>query len=147
RDDQERRAGDLGIEELARELVGAAHHVSDDDADLAADTVVAVGHRRYEPFVLADDELLVLVLGEGREDAGLGGSGVREEIIDPRVLQGLDEQHAAGAGDRLAHVSPFLSRGSAPPAQRAGSWARVASSASRATSSAGRAHAAGFGAS
>ena len=53
---------------------GAAHHVGDDDADLAADAVIAVGHRRHEPLVLADDELLVLVLGERREDAGLGRS-------------------------------------------------------------------------
>src|SRR4029450_13291502 len=80
----------------------------DDDADLAADAMVAVGHRRHGALVLTDDELLVLVLGEGRKDTGPGGAGGREEIIDPRVLQGLDEQHAAGAGDGLAHESPSL---------------------------------------
>jgi hypothetical protein len=35
---------------------------------LAAHPVIAVGHRRHEPLVLADDELLILVLGEGGED-------------------------------------------------------------------------------
>src|SRR5262249_33480692 len=80
-----------------------------DDADVAAQAVIAVGHRGHEPFVLADDELLVLVLGERGEDPGLGGARVREEIVHARVLQGLDEQHAAGAGDGLAHWRPSLS--------------------------------------
>ena len=106
-DDQQRRAGDLGVEELSGQLVRPAHHVRDDDADLAADPVVAVGHRRHEPLVLADDELLVLVLRERREDPGLRGARIREEIVDPRVLQGLDQQHPAGAGHGLAHRLPL----------------------------------------
>ncbi len=106
-DDQQRRAGDLGVEELSGQLVRPAHHVRDDDADLAADPVVAVGHRRHKPLVLADDELLVIVLRERREDPGLRGARIREEIVDPRVLQGLDQQHPAGAGHGLAHGLPF----------------------------------------
>src|SRR5207245_10821135 len=96
------------------------------DTHLAADAVIAVGHRRHEPFMLADDELLVLVLGEGREDPGLGGAWIREEIIDPGVFQGLDEQHAAGTGDGLAHALTLcpVSLGGAPrpagPQPRAG---------------------------
>ena len=145
-DDQQRRAGDLGVEELSGQLPRAAHHVGDDDAHLAAGPVIAVGHCRHEPLVLADDELLVLVLGEGREDPGLGGARIGEEILHARVLQGLHEQHAAGAGDGLSHGDPLSYLGKRL-SQRAGRCARVASSASRATSSAGRAHAAGFGAS
>src|SRR5262249_37870830 len=99
--------GNLRVEELAGQLPRAAHDVGDDDADVAAQTVIAVGHRGHEPFVLADDELLVLVLGERGEDPSLGGARVREEIVHARVLQGLDEQHAAGAGDGLAHWGPL----------------------------------------
>src|SRR3989454_4520447 len=100
-------AGDLGVEELSGELVRAPHHVRDDDADLAADPVVPVRHRGDEPFVLADHEPLVAVLGERREDPGLRGPRVREEVLDARVLQGLEEQHSAGAGDGLAHGLPL----------------------------------------
>src|SRR2546425_9750791 len=55
--------------------------------------------------VLADHEPLVAVLGERREDPGLRGTRVREEVLDARVLQGLEEQHSAGPGDGLAHRS------------------------------------------
>src|SRR5439155_1904849 len=113
RDDQQRRARDLRVEQLSGELIRAAHHVRDDDTDLAADAVIAVGHRGHESFVLADDELLVAVLGQCREDPGLCGARIREEILDPRVLEGLDQQHAAGARDRLAHGLP---RGEVPVA-------------------------------
>jgi len=114
-DDQERGARVLGVEELAGELIGAAHHVRDDDADLAAEAVVAVGHRRHEPLVLADHEPLLFALGERREDPGLRGAGIREQVLDPRVLQGLEQQHAAGAGDRLAHVNLTVVRGRPGP--------------------------------
>src|SRR5439155_22342070 len=61
----------------------------------------------HEPLVLADDELLVLVLGERRENPGLRGARICEEIVDPSVLQGLDQQHPAGAGHGLTHGLPF----------------------------------------
>ena len=109
-DDQQRGAGDLGVEELAGELVGAAHHVGDDDADLAAHAVVAVGHRRHQSLVLAHHEPLIAVLGERREDPGLRGAGVREQILDARVLQRLEEQHPARSRDGLAHGSPRCHR-------------------------------------
>jgi hypothetical protein len=105
-DHQQRGAGDLRVEELAGQLVRATHDVRDDHTDLAAEAVIAVGHRRHQPLVLADDQLLIAVLGQRREDAGLGRAGVREEVFDPGVLEGLDEQHPAGPGNRLAHWSP-----------------------------------------
>src|ERR1700730_3377354 len=106
RDDQQRRARDLGIEELSGELVRPAHHGGDDDAALAGQAVIAVGHRRDQPFVLADHQPLIAILGDGREDPGLRGARVREEVLDPRVLQGLEEQHPARAGDGLSHGLP-----------------------------------------
>ena len=106
RDDQQRRAGHLRIEELPGELVRAAHDVGDDDADLAADAVVAVGHRGHQPLVLADHQPVVAILGDGREEAGLRGARVGEQVLHARVLQGLEEEHPAGAGDGLAHGLP-----------------------------------------
>ena len=105
-DDQDRGARHLGIEELAGELVRAAHHVRDDHAHLAADPVIAVGHGRHQPFVLAHHQALVAVLRDGGEDPGLGGARIGEEVFHPRVLERLQEEHSAGAGDRLAHGRP-----------------------------------------
>jgi len=45
--------------------------------------VIAVGHRRHEPLVLADDELLILILGEGREDPGLSEPGFVKRYSTP----------------------------------------------------------------
>jgi hypothetical protein len=81
--------------------------VGDDDPDLAADPMIAVGHRGHQPFVLADHEALIAVLGQRREDARLRGAGIREKVFDARVLQGLEQQHSAGAGDGLAHGRLF----------------------------------------
>ena len=114
-DDDQRRAGVLSVEQLPRQLIGTAHDMSDDDADLAADPVVAVGHRGHEPLVLADHEPVLLGLGQRREDPRLRGAGIREEVFDPRVLEGLQQQHAAGAGDRLAHVNLTVVRGRPGP--------------------------------
>jgi hypothetical protein len=50
---------------------------------------MVVSHRRHQPFVLADDEPLVTILGQSRKDPGLGRTRVREEILDTRVFQGL----------------------------------------------------------
>ena len=83
RDDQQRRAGHLRIEELPGELVRAAHDVGDDDADLAADAVVAVGHRGHQPLVLADHQAVVAVLGDGREEPGLRGAGLVNRYSTP----------------------------------------------------------------
>jgi hypothetical protein len=110
RDDEQGRAGDLRVEELPRELVRAAHHVRDDDADLAAHAVIAVRHRGHEPLVLGHHEALIAVLGKRREDARLRRARIGEEILDPRVLQGLDQQHPAGARDGLAHGRPRCHR-------------------------------------
>ncbi len=106
RDHEQRGAGHLRVEELARELVGAAHDVRDDHADLAADAVVAVGHRGDQALVLADHQPVISILGDGGEEAGLRGPRVGEEILHTRVLERLEEQHAAGAGDGLAHGWP-----------------------------------------
>jgi hypothetical protein len=84
--------------------------VRDHHPELAADPVVAVGHRRHQSLVLAHDELLVVVLGQGGEDAGLGRARVREEVVDARVLERLDQQHAAGTRDRLAHGTHLAGR-------------------------------------
>jgi hypothetical protein len=92
--------------------------VGDDDPDLATDPVVAVGHRRHEPFVLAHHQPLIAILGESREDPGLRRTWVREEILDPRILQDLDQQHPAGAGNSLAHDLPRLSSRSRQLASR-----------------------------
>jgi len=94
----------LRVEELTGKLPRAAHDVRDDHADLAAQAVIAVGHRRHEPLVLADHEPLLFGLGQRREDPGLRGARVREEVLHARVLEGLQEQHPARAGDRLAHA-------------------------------------------
>src|SRR5262249_55301982 len=79
------------------------HDVRDDHAHLAADAVVAVGHRGHEAFVLADDQAVVAILGDRGEQAGLRGARVGEQILHARVLERLEEQHPAGAGVRLAH--------------------------------------------
>jgi hypothetical protein len=84
--------------------------VRDDDPELAADPVIAVGHRRHQPLVLAHDESLVVGLGQRREDAGLRRARIREQVLDARVLERLQEQHPAGAGDRLAHGSHLTGR-------------------------------------
>src|SRR5262249_47581168 len=98
--------GDLSVEELTGELMRAAHHVRDDDADLAAEPVIAIGHRRHEPLVLGDDEALVAILGERREDARLRRARIGDTIFDPPVLPGLEQQHPRRAGDGLAHGRP-----------------------------------------
>ena len=102
-DNQQRRARVLRVEELAGELPRAAHHVRDDDADLAAQAVIAIGHRGHEPLVLADDQAVFLGFGQRGEDSRLRGARVREEIFHARVLEGLQQQHPARARDGLAH--------------------------------------------
>ena len=56
--------------------------------------VVAVGHRRDRPFVLADHEPLITILGHRREDPRVRGAWAGEEMLAPPVLQGLEQQHA-----------------------------------------------------
>src|SRR2546428_8286647 len=56
--------------------------------------------------MLADHETLIAILGERGEDPGLRGARVREEIFDARVLQRLEQQHPAGAGNGLSHRLP-----------------------------------------
>jgi hypothetical protein len=65
--------------------------------------VIAVGHGGDETLVLAHHEPRVAGLGQRREDAGLRRARIREQIVDARVFEGLDEEHAAGAGDGLSH--------------------------------------------
>ena len=102
-DDEQRGARVLGIEELPGELIGAAHHVRDHHPDLAAHPVIAVGHGGDEALVLGHHQPRLAGLGQRREDAGLSRARIGEQVVYPRVLEGLDEEHAAGAGDGLSH--------------------------------------------
>src|SRR5262249_24093960 len=88
---------------------------------------IAVGHGRHQPLVLAHDQPLIAVLGDGRKDARLGRARIGGEVLHAGVLQRLEEQHHARARDGLSPGVPRSRLSGAARSRYAGSAYRPAS--------------------